>query len=70
MILFLIVSLPPAIGCLLSVIPTWKYALDDNLHKQIVSELNERRHKSEDIEEAHEVENPLENNDFDSILKK
>lgn len=49
MILFLIVSLPPAIGCLLSVIPTWKYALDDDLHKRIVSELNERRHKADDI---------------------
>lgn len=51
MILFFIVSIPPAIGCLLSIIPTWKYALDDDLHKKIVNELNERRHAiTDDLE--------------------
>lgn len=54
MILFFIVSIPPAIGCLLSVIPTWKYELDDDLHKKIILELNERRHKKEDTEEVSE----------------
>ncbi len=43
MILFLIVSILPAIGCFLSVIPTWKYALDDKEHKRILEELNMRR---------------------------
>ncbi len=43
-ILFFIVSIPPAIGCILSVIPTWNYALDDDEHKRILAELNKRRH--------------------------
>ena len=57
MILFFIVSIPPAIGCLLSIIPTWKYALDDDLHKKIVNELNERRHANADSSEEVVVEN-------------
>ncbi len=44
MILFFLISIPPAISCILSIIPTWKYCLDDNVHKKILSELNERRH--------------------------
>lgn len=55
MILFFIVSIPPAIGCLLSVIPTWKYALDDKVHKDIVLELNARRHAKE--QELNQAEN-------------
>lgn len=43
MILFFLVSVPPAIGCLLSVIPTRKYDLNNDKHKQIVLELAERR---------------------------
>ena len=43
MILFFLVSIPPAIGYLLSVIPTWKYALDSGEHKKILEELNRRR---------------------------
>jgi sugar (glycoside-pentoside-hexuronide) transporter len=43
MILFLIISIPPAIGCLLTIIPTWKYALDDKEHARILAELIERR---------------------------
>lgn len=46
MILFFLVSIPPAIGCILSIIPTWKYALDDDEHKKILAELNERRHQA------------------------
>lgn len=42
-ILFLIISLPPAVGCLLSVIPTWKYALDDKEHERILGVLVDRR---------------------------
>ncbi len=44
-VLFLIVSIPPAIGCILSVIPTWKYCLDDKEHERILNELNLRRAK-------------------------
>lgn len=47
MILFLIISIPPAIGCLLTVIPTWKYALDDKKHQEILEFLVERRRKEE-----------------------
>ena len=42
-VLFLIISIPPAIGCILSVIPTWKYCLDDKEHARILDELNKRR---------------------------
>ena len=42
-VLFVIVSLPPAVGCLLAVIPTWKYCLDDAEHKRILEELSARR---------------------------
>ena len=44
-VLFVIVSIPPAIGCILSVIPTWKYCLDDKEHERILNELNLRRAK-------------------------
>ncbi|MFA5449693.1 MAG: glycoside-pentoside-hexuronide (GPH):cation symporter [Clostridia bacterium] len=43
MILFFLVSIPPAIGSIITVIPTWKYSLDDNVHKKILAELNIRR---------------------------
>ena len=45
--LFFLVTIPPAIGGLLSVIPTWRYALRDAEHRRILGELNERRHNSE-----------------------
>lgn len=48
MILFLIISIPPAIGCLLTIIPTWKYALDDQEHARILAELIERRKTAEE----------------------
>ncbi len=47
MILFFLISIPPAIGCILSVIPTLKYALNDDVHDVILRELNERRQLSE-----------------------
>lgn len=47
MILFFIVSIPPAIGSILSVIPTWHYCLDDKEHERILGELNARRHAAE-----------------------
>jgi sugar (glycoside-pentoside-hexuronide) transporter len=54
MILFLIVSILPAVGCFLSVLPTWKYALDDKEHKRILAELNLRRAEKESIKSAEE----------------
>lgn len=47
-VLFFLVSIPPAIGCLLSVIPTWRYSLDDDVHSKIIDELNSRRHANDD----------------------
>ena len=47
MVLFFLVSIPPAIGSILTVLPTWKYALTDAEHKRILAALNERRHKLE-----------------------
>ncbi|MCL2512804.1 MAG: glycoside-pentoside-hexuronide (GPH):cation symporter [Oscillospiraceae bacterium] len=43
-VLFFLVSIPPAISSILTVIPTWKYALSDKEHTRIIDELNERRH--------------------------
>lgn len=46
MVLFFLVSIPPAIGSILSVIPTWKYAMSDKEHRMMLDELNERRHNA------------------------
>ena len=46
--LFFCMSVPPAIGALLSVIPTWKYCLDDDEHNRILGELNKRRRAQEE----------------------
>ncbi|MDR1628921.1 MAG: MFS transporter [Oscillospiraceae bacterium] len=43
-VLFFLVAIPPAIGGLLAVIPTWKYALPNKEHEKILAALNERRH--------------------------
>lgn len=59
MILFFLVSIPPAIGCLLGIIPTWKYSLDDDEHKRLLDELNIRRHARDEaaaLAEAAEIE--------------
>lgn len=47
MIMFFLISIPPAISCILAVIPTWKYCLDDDVHNKIIEELNRRRHAEE-----------------------
>lgn len=47
MILFFLVTIPPAIGFLLSVIPTWHYCLSDEEHEKILLELNKRRSEKE-----------------------
>ncbi|MCL2106615.1 MAG: MFS transporter [Oscillospiraceae bacterium] len=51
MILFFLVSVPPAIGYLLSVIPTWNYALDTDEHRRILEELNQRRREQRQLSE-------------------
>lgn len=67
MVLFLIVSIPPAIGCILTVIPTWKYALDDKEHARILDILNERRHALE--VEGVEVDESAETIEFDENIE-
>lgn len=41
--MFFLISIPPAIGMLLSALPTLKYALSDKEHKKILAELVEKR---------------------------
>lgn len=41
--MFFLISIPPAIGMLLSALPTLKYALSDSEHKRILSELIAKR---------------------------
>jgi Na+/melibiose symporter-like transporter len=50
MVLFFLVSIPPAIGSILAVIPTWKYALHSQEYDKIVSVLNQRRATVETVE--------------------
>lgn len=51
--MFFLISIPPAIGMLLSAIPTWKYALTDKEHTRILGELVKKRNESaEEITEA------------------
>lgn len=41
--MFFLISIPPAIGMLLSAVPTLKYALPDKEHKKILAKLVEKR---------------------------
>lgn len=52
MALFIIITLLPALGSLLSVIPTWHYCLTEKEHGRILNELNERRRQRELEEET------------------
>jgi Na+/melibiose symporter-like transporter len=45
-----LISIPPAIGSILTVIPTWNYCLSDEEHTEILDELNRRRHEEEKAE--------------------
>jgi len=47
MVFFFLVSVLPAIGGILAVIPTWKYSLSDKEHSRILAELNTRRHSDD-----------------------
>ena len=42
--MFFLVSVPPAIGMILSAMPTLKYALTDGVHDRILDSLNAQRH--------------------------
>ena len=44
-------SIPPAIGMVLSAIPALKYALSDAEHNRILDVLQSRRHKSANPDE-------------------
>lgn len=46
--MFFLISIPPAIGMLLSALPTLKYALSDKEHKKILAELVEKRAENND----------------------
>ena len=48
MIMFFLISIPPAVGSLLAVLPMWKYGLSDKEHARILKALNERRHANEE----------------------
>ncbi len=41
--MFFLISIPPAIGMLLSALPTLKYALSDKEHARILGELVAKR---------------------------
>lgn len=43
MVLFFLVSIPPAVGSILAVIPTWKYSLNAKEYHKVITVLNERR---------------------------
>jgi len=46
-VLFFLMTIPPAIGSLLAVIPTWRYAMSNSEHKKVLAQLNERRHAAQ-----------------------
>ena len=47
MIMFFLITIPAAVGYLLTVLPMWKYELDTPEHDRIMEELNQRRHGAE-----------------------
>ena len=67
MIMFFLVSIPPAIGMILSIIPMLKYELTDKEHTRILDELNAKRlaiaegtMTLEDVQPAENQENLVE----------
>ena len=58
MIMFFLVSIPPAIGMILSIIPMLKYELTDKEHTRILDELNAKR-----LANAEENANELQTNE-------
>ncbi|MCL1952983.1 MAG: MFS transporter [Oscillospiraceae bacterium] len=47
-LLFFLMTIPPAVGCLLAVLPTRKYAMSNGEHRRLLAQLNERRHAKEE----------------------
>jgi sugar (glycoside-pentoside-hexuronide) transporter len=52
--MFFLISIPPAVGMLLSAIPTSKYAMTDKEHKKILDELVERRAALKEVEQVND----------------
>lgn len=46
--MFFLIAIPVALGMLLSAIPTWKYAMTDKEHEEILKELVARRNQEND----------------------
>lgn len=76
--MFFLISIPPAIGMLLSAIPTLKYAMTDKEHENILAELVSRRRTAKENTDADSTDAPstldaasvaLEDN-MDSIVEK
>ena len=42
--MFFLVAIPPAVGMVLSALPTLKYTLTNQEHTRILNALNEKRH--------------------------
>ena len=61
MAMFFLISIPIAVGLVLSVIPTWKYAMSDAEHRKILDVLVERRLLAEETAGEETEETPDEN---------
>ena len=56
--MFFLISIPPAIGMLLSAIPTLKYAMTDKEHENILAELVSRRRTAKDKTDGESTDAP------------
>lgn len=56
--MFFLISIPPAIGMLLSAIPTLKYAMTDKEHENILAELVSRRRTAKEKTDADSTDAP------------
>lgn len=56
--MFFLISIPPAIGMLLSAIPTLKYAMTDKEHENILAELVSRRRTAKENTDADSTDAP------------
>lgn len=56
--MFFLISIPPAIGMLLSAIPTLKYAMTDKEHENILAELVSRRRTAKDKTDGDSTDAP------------
>lgn len=56
--MFFLISIPPAIGMLLSAIPTLKYAMTDKEHENILAELVSRRRTAKEKTDGDSIDAP------------